>query len=194
MCTTHTRCQHQTASCAWVLEALGCHISPAFLQHDPGISSTWENSPVRDIQTSICSSLKHPHFRLSPKVLPSSGAWPFRVPANTTCPVFLAALRHIPNGRSVEMICVWNLGQNYVSNNQFYLTSHLLSSSSTSLLDVGTEVLEGEEGRAAVLPQHLDRPTSRKTEPRGGFLRPALQSLGSWHHKTVGKKQEGKKL
>lgn len=136
MCTTHTRCQHQTASCAWVLEALGCHISPVFLQRDPGISSTWENSPVRDIQ-SICRSLKHPHFRLSPQVLPSSGAWPFRVPANTTCPASLAALRHIPNGRFVEMMCVWNLGQNYISNNQFYLTSHLLSSSSTSLLGVG---------------------------------------------------------
>lgn len=57
------------------------------------------------------------------------------------------------------MICVWNLGQNYVSNSQFYLTSHLLSSSSTSLLGVGTEcghcwgwaqpaeVLEEEEGK-----------------------------------------------
>ena len=41
------------------------------------------------------------------------------------------------------MISVWNPGQNYVSNNHFYLTSHLLSSSSTSLLGVGTEVLEG---------------------------------------------------
>lgn len=102
------------------------------------------------------------------------------------------------------MICVWNLGQNYVSNSQFYLTSHLLSSSSTSLLGVGTEcghcwgwaqpaeVLEGEEGRAAVLPQHLDRAISRKTEPRGGFLRPALQSLGSWHHRTVGKNRNVK--
>lgn len=53
MCTTHTRCQHQTASCAWVLEALGCHISPVFPQRDPGISSTWENSLIRDTQTSI---------------------------------------------------------------------------------------------------------------------------------------------
>lgn len=65
------------------------------------------------------------------------------------------------------MNSVWNLGQNYVSNEQLYLISHLLSSSSACWVWAQpAKVLKGEEDRAAVPPQHLEGPTPGTDRPK----------------------------